>query len=188
VTNTSAAPVSISSITVGGSTADDFPFTKTCGASLGAGASCTISVTFKPPSVGGKSARISISDSANGSPQSVTVTGIGVALSTVTLSATALSFGNEAVGSTSQQKSISLTNSGAALLSISSIVLGGSTAHDFSFTKTCGTYLAIGASCTISATFKPVSAGHKSASISIADNAGGSPQSVALSGTGLTAQ
>jgi probable HAF family extracellular repeat protein len=191
LTNSGTAPLSISSIMLSGSTADDFSLTKTCGASLAAGASCTISVTFKPVSAGGKAALISIADNANGSPQFVALSGTGTAATgvpTVALSATSLAFGSGAVNGTSPSKSISLTNSGAAPVSVSSITLSGSTADDFSFTKTCGASLAAGASCTISATFKPVSAGGKAASISITDNASGSPQSVALSGTGLTVQ
>jgi probable HAF family extracellular repeat protein len=188
VTNTGTAPLSITSIALSGSTPADFSFTKTCGASLATGASCMISVTFKPVSAGGKAAVLSIADNASGSPQTVALSGIGVAEPTATLSTSSLAFGSEAVSATSASKSISLTNSGAAPLSISSITLSGSTTDDFAFTKTCGASLASGASCMISVTFKPVSAGGKAAVLSVADNASGSPQSVALRGTGVASQ
>ena len=44
--------------------------------------------------------------------------------------------------------------------------------------------MSAGANCTISVTFKPAAGGTRTGALSISDNALGSPQSVALSGTG----
>ena len=65
------------SIMVGGANAGDFVQTNTCGASVAAGSSCTISVTFTPKAKGGRSAMISITDNGGGSPQKVSLTGTG---------------------------------------------------------------------------------------------------------------
>jgi hypothetical protein len=102
----------------------------------------------------------------------------------VSLSPTSLSFGSVAVGSASAPLAVTLTNSGTASLAISGITVTGSNAGDFTQTNTCGTSVAAGAKCTISVTFKPTATGSRSASVAIADNAAGSPQSVKLSGTG----
>jgi Protein of unknown function (DUF3443)/Abnormal spindle-like microcephaly-assoc'd, ASPM-SPD-2-Hydin len=102
----------------------------------------------------------------------------------VSLSPTSVSLGTQTVGSTSAAQSITLTNSGTASLSITSITLTGAQPADFSDTTTCGTALAAGAHCTISVTFTPAAVGTSSASVSVATNAAGSPASVALSGTG----
>jgi hypothetical protein len=46
--------------------------------------------------------------------------------------------------------------------------------------------LGVNGTCTISATFTPSATGTRSANVSIGDNAAGSPQAIALSGTGVT--
>jgi len=106
----------------------------------------------------------------------------------VSLSPTSLSFGNQQVNTSSTVRTVTLTNSGNATLTIHSIALSGPQGGDFRQQNTCphssGT-LAAGASCTIDVTFTPTAEGGRSASLSITDNASGSPQSVALSGTGV---
>ena len=59
----------------------------------------------------------------------------------------------------------------------------GANSGDFTKTTTCGATLAVTASCTITVKFAPTAAGARAASLSIADNAAGSPQLVAVSGT-----
>jgi trimeric autotransporter adhesin len=79
---------------------------------------------------------------------------------------------------------ITLTNNGGATLTGIAITLGGTNAANFADTTTCTATLAAGANCTISVTFTPTMVGPASATLSIADNAIGSPQTIALSGTG----
>ena len=187
VTNSGTASVTFSSIQITGSQADDYALSKTCGTSLAKGASCTLSVTFTPVSTGTKTATLSIADNASGSPQSVALTGTGSTSSSaaaVKLSPTSLTFSTQKAGSTSAAKTVTVTNSGTATLTLSSIQLTGSQADDYVLSKTCASSLAAGKSCTLSVSFNPVSSGKKVASVSIADNASGSPQTVALTGTG----
>jgi hypothetical protein len=54
----------------------------TCGASLAAGASCTISVTFRPTTAGTRTGAVTIASSAPGSPTTVSLSGTGVASGT----------------------------------------------------------------------------------------------------------
>jgi hypothetical protein len=63
--------------------------------------------------------------------------------------------------------------------------MGGTNPGDFAQTNICGSTVAMGANCTINATFTPTAAGSRNASVSISDNASGSPQTISLSGTGV---
>ena len=104
------------------------------------------------------------------------------------LSPTSLSFGNQEINTSSAVRAVTLTNSGNAALTIHSIGLSGPNSGDFHQQNTCpssSSTLAAGASCTINVTFTPTADGSLSASLTITDNASGSPQSVALSGTGV---
>ena len=182
LTNVGTTSLSINGVAITGTNAGDFAQTHTCGSSLAAGASCTISVTFKPTASGTRSAALSVTDNAAGSPQKVPVSGIGT---TAKLSPTSLSFGTVAIGTTSPAKTVTLTNVGTTSLSITGIAITGTNTGDFAQTHTCGTSLAAGASCSINVTFKPTASGTRTATLSISDNGGGSPQSVPLSGTGV---
>ncbi len=193
LTNSGNAALTINGLAVSGTNAADFAETTTCPltpSTLAAHGSCTIRVTFTPSASGTRSGTVSITDSASDSPQSLSLTGVGVTSAPgVTLSPTTASFGSQNVGTTSAAQSITLTNSGAASLTISSIALGGANAADFAESANCPispNTLASGATCAISVTFSPTVAGSRSAAVSISDNAGGSPQSVPLSGTGVT--
>ena len=82
--NTGTTSLTINSIAITGTNAGDFAQTNACGISLAAGASCSISVTFKPTSSGTRTAALSITDNAAGSPQKVALSGIGVNGGTLT--------------------------------------------------------------------------------------------------------
>ena len=183
--NTGTAILTISSIAITGTNAGNFAQTHTCGSSLAAGASCGISVTFRPTASGTRTAAVSISDNAAGSPQKVTLSGIGT---TAKLSPASLTFSTQAIGTMSGAKKVTLTNVGTTSLNITGIAITGTNAGDFSQTHTCGSSLVVGSSCSISVTFKPTASGIRTAALSISDNAAGSPQKVTLSGIGTTAK
>jgi N,N-dimethylformamidase beta subunit-like, C-terminal/HYDIN/CFA65/VesB-like, Ig-like domain/Cep192 domain 4 len=186
LTNTGTGALTISSIGVTGANAGDYAQTNTCPSTLAANAGCTISVTFSPSAAGSRTASITVTDSATGSPHNVSLTGTGTAPS-VTLSPTSLTYATQTVGTTSAAQTSTLTNSGSAPLAISSIGIVGTNAGDFAQTNNCpsgGSTLAAGASCTVSVTFSPTTAGTRSATVSVADDASGSPHTLALSGSG----
>ena len=190
LSNTGTASLSISGIAVTGTNSGDFAQTHTCGASLAAGTSCTISVTFRPAATGARTASVAVTDNASGSPHTAALSGSGVSSTTSTpvasLSPTSLAFGNQTVGTTSAAKVVTLSNTGSAALSITSIAVAGTNVGDFTQTHTCLSSLAAGARCTISVTFKPAATGTRSARVSVTDNASGSPQAVVLSGSGVS--
>ena len=73
-----------------------------------------------------------------------------------------------------------LTNSGSALLTLGPVAVGGANAGDFALAGDCtaGRQLAPAASCTLSLSFTPAAAGARSASVSIASDAVGSPHAL----------
>lgn len=184
ITNNGNAALAISSIALSGGTPSAFAQTNTCGTSVAANTTCSIYVTFTPLTTGSLSSSVVVTDNATGSPQSFSVGGTGVA-PTASLSGSNLIF-TAAPNTTSASQSITLTNSGGATLNISGITLGGTNASNFAETTTCGTTLAAAANCSITVTFTPTAATSYSASISIADNATGSPQAIGLVGTGTS--
>ncbi len=102
--------------------------------------------------------------------------------SPLTASPSSLSFGSTAVGATSTS-TVTVSNPGSAAVSMASVGVTG----PFSETNNCGTSLAAGASCTVSVTFAPTAAGSASGTLSVNSSAPGSPLTVALSGTGTSA-
>jgi hypothetical protein len=103
----------------------------------------------------------------------------------VALVPTALSFATQNVGTSGTSQNVTLTNSGSAILKISSIVIIGPNSGDFSQQNNCGSSVIAAATCTITVTFDPTAPGPRSGSVSISDNGLGSPQTIQLSGTGL---
>ena len=73
VTNSTTAALTISKIAVTGTNPGDFAQTNTCPSSLAVNASCTISATFLPTASGGRSANITLTDSAPMSPQVIAI-------------------------------------------------------------------------------------------------------------------
>ena len=78
LTNTGSDSLHISGIAISGGNFADFAETSTCGPELGAGASCTINVTFTPTAKGNRHATLLISDAGGDSPQAVHLRGTGV--------------------------------------------------------------------------------------------------------------
>jgi hypothetical protein len=104
----------------------------------------------------------------------------------VSLSPTTLNLGYVTDGQSSQPKNVTLTNTGNATLKITLISITGANPQDFSETNSCGTHVNAAAKCTIAVIFKPTRNGTRTATLTIADNASGSPQSVPLTGTAQT--
>jgi hypothetical protein len=190
MTNTGSGALSISSIVVADTDSTMFPMSQNCGTSLAAGASCTLTIYFKPTVVGACIAEIVIYDDAGSGKQTVTLTGTGMAASggtpVVSLPHTSLYMGSEVVGVWGTPALLVMTNSGTGTLSISGITVGGADGSDFPMTQNCGTSLAAGKSCTLTIYIKPLATGTRTGLITIKDNAGSGAQTVALTGTGVS--
>lgn len=116
----------------------------------------------------------------------LTATGANAAAPAVTFTPTSLTFGAQAIGTTSAPQSINVANTGTASLFINSAQTRGTNGLDFTqVDDTCsGTTLPPGASCSVSITFKPTGSGTRSVSFILTDNAPNSPQTVPITGTG----
>ncbi len=185
VTNSGNAPLGISNIWVTGANAAEFAVSTTCGAVLGANASCTVTITFTPAAAGARSAALIFNDSVANSPQMVALSGVGVLSPRASLSSTNLTFGSQTIGSTSGAQVITLTSSGSLALPISSAVLSGPNAADFKFTTTCSGTLATGSTCKASVTFSPSASGSRTALLVFTDGAPDSPETVSITGTAV---
>jgi hypothetical protein len=102
----------------------------------------------------------------------------------VSIGSSTITFTAQTVGVSSAAQTIAVKNTGNASLNGLKIAVTGTDAASFAETDNCGTTVAAGSTCTLSVVFTPAVAGALSATITITDNAAGSPQSVALSGTG----
>jgi hypothetical protein len=182
LTNTGSATLIIIGITASA----NFAATNDCGASIPAGGNCSISVTFTPTAVGNLYGTLTVTDNNNGAPAStqvVPLAGLGLGAPALSLSASTLSFGSQIVNTTSAVQTVTVTNSGTATLNLGSITATG----PFAQTNTCNSPVASGGICTISVTFTPTTAGSAVGSVTLVDNAANSPQTISLTGTGITA-
>ncbi|MBZ5658723.1 MAG: choice-of-anchor D domain-containing protein, partial [Acidobacteriia bacterium] len=177
LTNSGAATLSISSIATSGSFAVS---STTCGATLAVGKKCKVIVTFAPTVLGALTGALTFTDNAPDSPQTVALSGTGVLPATL-MPATA-TYAAQAVGTTSAAKTFTLTNYQTVALTGIAI----STTGDFAVSATaCTTSLAAKAKCTISVTFTPAATGTRTGTLSVSDSANNSPQTSALTGTGV---
>lgn len=196
LTDAGAASLTIVEIAIAGENKDSFSQTNNCPhspATLAAGVSCTIEVTFRPSIVGQLIAVLTINDNASGSPRSVQLRGDAAArVSAATLTPPSLDFSNQAIESTSLPRTITITNVGSEVLNMSApIAITGENTAEFTLVPsktTCPVgsgQLAPKASCAVGVAFMPVTPGTKSAQIIVVDDGAGSPHTVPLSGVGV---
>ena len=181
ITNTGTATLTITQVTETGAAFSVSGFSVPLNVSVGQ--KTTITVAFRPTTVGAASGKISIVSNAPSSPTSVGLSGTGIAATlTLGISPTSLSFGNVTTGTSSASKTVTITNTGNANVTISQITLSGS-----GYAMTGGSApvtLSPSQNLALSVQFSPTSAGSGNGTISIVSNASGSPARVALSGTG----
>src|SRR5205807_2440711 len=136
--------------------------------------------------LGARTGTLSLTDNAGGSPQIMTLSGNGTAPG-VGLAPTSLDFGNQLLATTSAPMTVTLTNTGAAALTINSFAPSGDFAATSTGASACPTSpatLAAGGTCTINVNITPTASGARTGTLSLPDNAGGSPQIMTLSGNG----
>ncbi len=186
VKNTGTSAITMGAITLTDTT-DYAISTNTCpasGATLAGGATCTISVTFGPTSTGSKRGSVVINDSDPSTPQLIGLS--GTETSNVSLSPTSITFATTAVGVTSANTKITLTNNTGVSITLSNPAITVTGPFSSASTTTCTNSLVIAASgtCVINVNFKPKAVGFALGTVSVNDSDVTSPQSVALQGTG----
>jgi hypothetical protein len=180
--NLGTAPIAITSISYSNAEFSQYLPSSTCGPSLPGLGSCQVSSVFVSTGPGTQNGTLSVFDSDPSSPTTVSLSGVGSALS---FSPGSLSFGNENVLTTSKPLTATVTNPGTVGVNFSGIAVGGTDPADFSIqTNTCGTAVGAGMNCAIGVTFTPQASGARSATLRFTDDGGGSPQVVTLQGSG----
>src|SRR5437016_4639324 len=189
LTNTGAAALTINSFAA----SSDFAATSTGAsacptspATLAAGANCTINVTFTPTASGARTGSLSVTDNAGGSPQMLPLSGNGTGPG-VGLVPTSLDFGNQLLATTSAPMTVTLTNTGAAALTINSFAASGDFAATSPGANACPmspATLAAGANCTINVTFSPAVYGAPAGTLSPVSHAALFRSMLPLSGNG----
>ena len=182
--NGQTSAITISSITTN---LADYTQTNNCPmspATLHAGKSCTIAVTFTPAALGSRTATLTFNDSGRDNPQLVKLNGTGIA--DLTVAPTSLSFGNWALGEKSTALSVTVKNNerqGIVLYSVDTSLADYSTLNGCPMSPNV---LAAGATCAISVYFTPSALGSRPAKLSVTDNANNN-LTVKLNGTGVLA-
>ncbi|MFA4973251.1 MAG: choice-of-anchor D domain-containing protein [bacterium] len=163
---------------------DGFAVTDDCGETLAEDASCNLSIVFSPTAEQQYDGSVTITDDASDSPQTISLTGTGIAAGQpdASLSKHLLEFGNQLIGTTSTAQTIVLTSTGTVDLAITSITASA----DFAVTHDCVTPLAPDAGCNLNITFTPPSTGNFTGTVLVTDDASDSPQTINLTGVGIT--
>jgi hypothetical protein len=149
--------------------------THDCGASLAAGASCDVSVTFAPTAAGPFGGGVQARSGTAGVVLDLNGT---ARQGQFAVTPTSLAFGDVSVGSTGTLTA-TLSNTGDAALPVAF----GTLAAPYSLTHDCGATLDPAATCTLTVTFSPTVAGATSPGLAI--GSGDTGATLGLSGTGL---
>lgn len=184
--NLGSSVIQINSISISGTNSGDFAISaKTCGTSVSASSSCSVTLTFTPQAAGAREATLTINHSGFNPMQTVSLSGTGtLTASTLSVTPQSLAWGSVDLGSTGNAQSVTLSDTGASPINIASIGISGTNAGDFSISsQTCGASLAPSSSCTVTLTFTPVATGTREAALTIRDSGTDPTQTVSLSGT-----
>jgi hypothetical protein len=192
--NNGNADLTVSGVTVGGTNPGDFAIGgNTCAAAtVTPGNTCTVDVRFAPTATGPRSASLTFTDNAAGSPRSVSLSGTGTAppvigAPAIGVSATSLTFAATTVGTNSAPQTVTVRNTGNADLHVSGATTTGRNAGEFVATTSSGCAKVVaGDTCTITVVLRPTSPGAKTATLAIASDAP-AVANVALSGQGRNA-
>ena len=190
LTNCGTAPLSITNVFFRTAASNDFSVAQNCtNAVINPGGTCTLLVTFHPTIAGPRSTILDIFNTSTVDPVEILVTGTGFTpVPAVCVSANTINFGNVDAGGTSSVHSVTITNCGTAPLTISNVTVTGANPGDFiNISLPCST-LAVGSNCVIGLQFAPTAGGARSANLVITDNVAGSPQLIALVGSGNLSQ
>ena len=187
LTNSGNVALAITSIGVSGASGITLGSGGTCGTSLAVGANCSIPVVFTPTTEGALAATLLVRSNAADVTVAVSASATTAPVAKPELSdAGPFAFADTPVGQTTAARSTTLSNTGTAAMTISTLSLNGANPGDFVLGGTCAvnTILSAQGSCTVTTSFKPSAAGARAGSLLIATD-GGTQFSVNLSGNGV---
>ena len=185
LTNNTGVSITLSNpaVTVTGPFASASSTTCTNNLVLAKLATCFVNVDFKPTVVGFASGTLSIADTDVTSPQTAALQGVGTGIK---FSTTSINFGTVTRGQTVSD-TVTVYNVGTTTVTFKGAEIQGTNSADFGSTSgnpPCNGSLLAGANCTFSLTFDPSIVGSESATYKLFDNSPGSPQTIAVKGTG----
>lgn len=183
--NTGDRSLRIENVFVTGANAEEFPIPQdpALPADLDPGAVLSFGVAFAPRATGQRSGRLVVESDAG--RVGIEMSGAG-ADRRISLGTRTVSFGGQRVGERSPGRTISITNNGAEPLALKPPVLVGPAAGDFSVSSPRSATLSPGGSTTLSISFRPRSAGTRTATLTVVSNACNAPAlTVGLSGSGV---
>jgi uncharacterized protein YfaP (DUF2135 family) len=167
-----------------GTEADAATQNHTCGASIAAGDSCNLALVFTPTALGTRTGAIALPNDTATPVVTVRLLGTGANPTVprvLTVQPQLLAFGEQAVGTQSAGKNVTLTNTSSASASITGL---DTNPRDFGVSDTCAT-IAPHASCSALVTFQPTAVGPRTGTLTIRTFSETDPYVVQLTGTGI---
>jgi hypothetical protein len=204
ITNAGTAPLTVGTVTIGGTNPGDFTVTSQPSSPVPVGGSTTFTIQFAPAAGGARSARVSFTDSdpTTFSPFAFTIAGTGttqeligvlgnsqpIAAGKITTSATDdTAFGSTLQGGSPLSETYTITNSGTGALMLGTVTIGGTNSGDFTVTTQPSSSVPIGGGTTFTVQFAPTAVGNRTATVSFSqnDSTQPNPYTFAISGVSL---
>ena len=190
LTSSGTAPVTISSAGVAGqnfkiTSATYPPGTNGWPATLNPGQQVVLSITFSPDAAASFSGNLALTSDASGGTANVPLSGTGdpVPAANLTLSSTAIDFGQIQIGSKASRP-LTLKSTGNAPLTISAITLTGA---QFTYgTTSLPVTLQPNQQVTLNVTYEPTAQSSDSSTLTVESNDSSGPATVSLGGSGTT--
>jgi hypothetical protein len=186
--NRGSTAYSVKTDIISGTNAADFAISSDgcSGTTLAAQSNCTIQIVFTPSASGPRTATLTETDNAAGSPRTVTLVGNGVVNAQLAFLPSPLVFAQQAVGTGSAEQTVGITNIGVANTTINSVASTVPAEFAVLDDNCTGQTLSPGSTCTVGTVFSPAQTGARSATINVTTSTIGTA-SLAATGTGATA-
>ena len=188
VTNTGNAPLHVTNVATSG----DPSFSvnaETCTSSspIAPNGTCTVTVQWVPAVDGQVQGSLVLADDAPNSPQSVHLNGFGIhSAVSFTLPPNSFNFGIQTINTTSGVSTATIQNTGTTDLNVGQLTVSGNFAL---VNDTCSNQdIGNGLTCSFGVTFTPTQDGPLTGTVTVPSDAQSSPDTVALSGTGIEPQ
>jgi hypothetical protein len=182
VRNSGSGQLRVTGATLSGAAAGDYSVVNPCRQALAKNQVCVLAVTFKPTAAGSRAATLNIA--TNDKSLAVSLAGsVAAAAAKISLTPASLSFGSQAILSSSAAQKLTLSNTGNAEFNLGPLLPSGKDPFDFTVKHDCGKTLAAGKSCDINVTFNPRTPGDKAGAVVIGGAAIGAPATARFTGS-----
>jgi hypothetical protein len=187
IRNGGSADLHLKTALLGGEAAADFQVANAdcLDRPVAPGQTCRVSLRFRPLAEGRRQAKLILVDDAGNSPQSVELSGTGVARPGLTITPLTVAFSEQLKGDVSDWQDVSLQNIGGEPLTVSAIELVDDTGTFALDPGLClKAPLGAGEVCSVKVRFTPADAASYTARLVIRDSTGEAPHEIPLSGSG----